>query len=493
MGDRRKDIRLDLKGETEKGEMNFIGCLRKYIDVGDHSVDSTWKQSETFESNIRSYENTVLDLVDREIPIANYTDDDVDDLIRRIEDQYGERTGRVYGKTTLDGFRRLFWYVYRAGFMHGEYEDRLLWKERGIIVEDTKSVASARKERQRRRKSFSVSEEIKLVEFFKSIGSDTSEGELYGVLCMLCLGLRNNEAAGLSFEDIKEIPGSGFYCAYIIKTTVGDTNELKVGGKTYNAARILPLFDFLVEMIHERLKTVTGCDDVEDAMKIGGKWPIACRGNKYTIRCSSNDLTAKAGEVFSNVLKDDKYREAGLVELQEKLKAAGIEEKNMTAYLMRRNTATHLYVLGLAPSQIQYYIGHEVEDPNELRNYFTNPDRLSKIYEILKRHPFNILFGKRVPKDDEVVLKHGSTTYLRIVADEPGQAISLSVEGLQNTMTVIKSDASISDGFRRCIDISRYTDSEYGRLLDKSTEEDNAEDEVDFNTDGDMSIIDSDG
>ena len=63
----------------------------------------------------------------------------------------------------------------------------------------------------------------------------------------------------------------------------------------------------------------------------------------------------------------------------------------------------------------------------------------------------------------------------------------------KNTMTVIKSDASISDGFRRCIDISRYTDSEYGRLLDKSTEEDNAEDEVDFNTDGDMSIIDSDG
>ena len=472
MGERRKDIRMDLNGYTDRKEMNFVGCLREFIDVGENSVDSTWVSESTFEANILTYENTILDLIDLQLPIAEYTDDDVEDLIRRIKDKYAEKTQKTYKESTIDGFRRLFWYVYRAGFMHDRFPDSLFWKERGKIAEDQKETDSDRKERQLKRKSFSVDEEITLVnDYFKSINPETADGQSYGVLLMLALSLRNNEAAGLSFENIKEIPGYGFYCAYIIKTTDGDSNELKPGGKTYNAARILPLFDFLVEMIHERLKAVTGADTIEDAMKIGGKWPIACRGNNPEVRCTRNDITDKARELFSGLLKgEDKFREASLADLRDKLNAAGIEEKNLTAYLMRRNGATHLYALGLSPSQVQYYIGHEVEDPNELRNYFTNPDRLLQIYEILKRHPLHILFGKREPADEEIIIKKGTTSYVRIVADEPNQDITLTVEGLQKNMSIVKSDASITEGFRKNIDISRYTDKEYTRLLQKRLE-----------------------
>lgn len=51
---------------------------------------------------------------------------------------------------------------------------------------------------------------------------------------------------------------------------------------------------------------------------------------------------------------------------------ADIDEKEVTTYLFRRNFATILYGLGLPLSDIQYYLGHDVEDTDTARNHYTN-------------------------------------------------------------------------------------------------------------------------
>lgn len=452
------------KTKNQYGEtvLNFLGCLRKYLgDKGEEWMISRRWNNKTNNDYIKNYyEGRILKYIDLHIPISDFTDDDVDDLLYAIESSPEEAGNKTIGSKC----RQLFWDVYEAGFRHGEYDDQLFWKRRGMLSdeEDDDSVNNKRKNRQLSRKSLEFREEVELFNHFINVDPLVEDGRTYGAMLMFSLGLRNNEAAGASFENIVHIPDKHFHALYIIKTTVGDTNELKSGGKTYNAARILPLFPFLKDLLFERLKAITGKESVEEAMKIGGQYPIACRGTDFTTRCTRNDISSKARELFKmyGILDRDAFTEAALSEiLRDKLLANDIGEKNVTAYLLRRGTATHLYCLGLSPSQIQYYIGHEVEDQNELRNYFTNPDRLEDLYRILLKHPFCTLFRKK-KTDTVLTIKAHTRTYIRITADEPNQNVTLK-NNFPKEISIIQSDANLESGYRKYIDISNKTDDVY--------------------------------
>ena len=64
-------------------------------------------------------------------------------------------------------------------------------------------------------------------------------------------------------------------------------------------------------------------------------------------------------------------------------------EKDPTPYLFRRNYATHLYCLEFPEAEIQYLLGHDIEDSMRYRNYYTNPDEIYRFFERMKRHPYN--------------------------------------------------------------------------------------------------------
>ena len=459
------EIAPDLPGETRNqyGEtvLNFLGCLRKYLGKKDESmaISRNWnnKTNNTYIENY--YKARILKYIDLKKPISDFTEEEVDNLISLIENSPGEENNTSIGLKC----RQLFWDVYEAGFKHGEYEDQLFWDKRGLVTdEDEKaSLENKRRLRQRSRKSLEIKEEISLFNHLISIDPKNEAGQTYGVLLMFFLGLRNNEAAGASFENVVQIPGKDFHALFVIKTTVGDTNELKIGGKTYNAARILPLVPLLRDMLFDRLKAITGKDDINEAMTIGGSYPIACRGKDYTLRCTRNDISSAAKKLFieHDILKKDQYSytEAALSEIMsDKLREYDIVEKNVTAYLLRRGTATHLYCLGMSPSQIQFFIGHDVEDQNELRNYFTNPDRLEDIYRLLLKHPFCTLAKKTATKA-LFTMKAKSKTYVRITADEPNQALTLK----KNSPEGIKVTVSSSHENKKLIDISKKTDEVY--------------------------------
>lgn len=450
------------KNQNGEKVLNFLDCANKYLgDKGEKwMVNRRWNNKTNNDYIKNYYESRILRYIDSEKSISDFTDEDVDDFVFAIESAPEEADKKTIGSRC----RQLFWDVYEAGFKHGEYEDQLFWKRRGMLSdeEDDNSLNNKRKNRQLSRKSLEVREEVALFNHFINVNPRVEDGRTYGAMLMFSLGLRNNEAAGASFENIVRVPDKDFYALYVIKTTVWDTNELKFGGKTYNAARILPLVPFLKDLLFERLKAITGKESIEEAMKIGGHYPIACRGTDFTTRCTRSDITSKARELFKmyGILDRDVYTEAALSEiLRDKLLANDIGEKNVTAYLLRRGTATHLYCLGLSPSQIQYFIGHEVEDQNELRNYFTNPDRLEELYRILLKHPFCTLFRKR-KADTVLTIKAHIRTYVRITADEPNQSVKLR-NNTPKEISITQSDAPLESGYRKYIDISSKTDDVY--------------------------------
>ena len=67
-------------------------------------------------------------------------------------------------------------------------------------------------------------------------------------------------------------------------------------------------------------------------------------------------------------------------------------EKDPSAYLFRRNFGTHLFILGLSEAEIQYVVGHDIEDLYETRNEFVNEERHLEIKQKMEQRPiFNAI------------------------------------------------------------------------------------------------------
>ena len=76
--------------------------------------------------------------------------------------------------------------------------------------------------------------------------------------------------------------------------------------------------------------------------------------------------------------------------MEEGIEKLEVSESSVTAYLLRRNFATHLKILGLDHSDIQYLLGHCIDDP-----YVNRPDYTdSRLYSISK-----LLSNRRLVND----------------------------------------------------------------------------------------------
>lgn len=66
---------------------------------------------------------------------------------------------------------------------------------------------------------------------------------------------------------------------------------------------------------------------------------------------------------------------------------AGVVEKDPTAYALRSNAATEMHAIGLTEQEIQYCIGHAIDNEYTDRRDFTNEDMLIPIAKKLKFRP----------------------------------------------------------------------------------------------------------
>ena len=393
--------------EGYDGCETFAGVLRTFFprwcaDGKAAGLPKSWLPA-TAEEYAMHYLDRILPLLDPNKPMHMYEEADFNGVLEQLWNIYH------FSDSTLEHYRNLIWIVYKAGFESGLYPDNIFWGEVYDPSEhtDTENEEHRVRIRTRLRKSLSREENLRILEWFHALDPETASGEEVGLLIMYFHGARNNEACGMNYGHLYRLPKyPDLPLIDLIQTTQINSGRVKAGGKTGNAPRtllgMLPFVEFLEKRraaIERKVAAGEFFLPEESEGKIE-KLPVVCRGTSYGTRCSSKDLSVAGRKLFERI----GIRNGELAELNSMLRSrlfqdADIDEKEVTTYLFRRNFATILYGLGLPLSDIQYYLGHDVEDTDTARNHYTNKDKLLAIKDKLDWHPVYAVLGRETRVD----------------------------------------------------------------------------------------------
>jgi integrase len=301
-------------------------------------------------------------------------------------------------------------------------------------------------------KSLTPAQEHRVADYILKHVRD-KDGVSIALLLMFALGLRNQEACGANFGFIHEMldyPGS--YYLTVPQTTAIGTNETKIGGKSYNSGRNIPLPSDLVSILFElrdkRLLMLRkrGLEDVRTIDDI----PVAHRKSDPFARCGADEVTRAAKKMFDELGMRNGIHDLGQY-LQQDIASASEEadveefaliEKEPTGYLLRRNFATHLAILGLADSsQIEYLLGHVVTEAQTERSSYLDERALYAIKLRLDARPLlnpiarapqiqlkgNTITSINRYSQEVLVPGNASRVYISATAKEPGDSINITV------------------------------------------------------------------
>lgn len=445
--------------KTVDGKYTFYGTIVQFFNQADSNTGSYiskgWNEPATYEKNLKIILGTLI--------IGNFTEnqkykaledfleEDYSDIVEcvREEENYPEESD------TWGRLRALFWKVYKVGLDNLGFEQKIFWSTDISLLESRGNLSNLSKGEAKKLlipRSLSVTEEMRLINRFKSLDPLQTRGQELGLYLMFFLGLRNNEVCGLNFSDITNsvYTDESRYAAVVTRSSEYNSRNVKPGGKTKNAVRIVPVVSFLQEFIEKRKVEISnllesGILTLPEGARNVGNLPIACLGNDYCTRCASSDLSKESSAFFKN--EDTKRRITTLSGILSYVGDLGIEEKDPTTYLLRRNFATHLYGIGLEASEIQYIIGHEIEAVELSRSYLSNQDSLNKMHEAFDKHQFYALydmesFRKKTVKQISVPnIKAKETIHVRFVCKEPCDTavIGIDTNDISNCKAVLSS------------------------------------------------------
>ena len=417
-----------------------------YEDIAAH-----WDAESTQRSNYLRYCNQIIPLLPKhdETAISSYTREDYEAVIQTLVKRGQDTKGKLYipyKESTLQIVRRLMYSVVSVAAKHGEC-DNVLWES--SLNPDVATDNAAEKATQAMlSKSLTIPQELAVANALLS--NPLQSGQHMGLMLMYSLGLRNAEACAVDFSDIKPMQTHPeCMVAWIYKTTGYDTNATRLGGKTQNADRIIPLPDKVADLIQARRQ------HLERHLGISVEnYPIVCIDETWETRCSARQLTAAARLLFQNI----EMQAAQLASITEDLEAEAsspdnglpFEEcKDPTAYLFRRNFGTHLHILGLSEPEIEYIIGHDIEDPYETRNEFINEEKLFRIKQKMGRRPLvnsdssqivqHIDIGSWTPIDHSTRLcvpTESCRIEVHLTANEPTDNIEVNLATRPQTMRI---------------------------------------------------------
>jgi len=352
---------------------------------------------------IRQYDSLVLTHIvpylqdhDRK-HIAVFSKKDYDDAILKLRKRGKNAPGEPFEPWEENGIPEKAYYLMKAVvwtasnhlYCENVFGLREIHRDGGIGERKTGEHQA------RTRKSLTVKQEIKIYMYLMSCMNQAGSGA--GLMLMYALGLRNNEACGINFGYIREfLEYPGHYYLIVPQTTELGSNALKIMGKTANSGRRIPLPNLLLNCLF-RLKDIRAREAMEKGFSGNpDDLPIACKKNNPLERCSSDDISRAAKEMYERI----GMRSEDLIflnqELMEDTQVARDEmeedefreiEKDPTAYLLRRNFATHMAILGLTDQEIRYVIGHQIEDEYIQRRAFGDEKLLFRIKQKMDERP----------------------------------------------------------------------------------------------------------
>ena len=437
-----------IDGEPKRESYTFRGALEyRYPHISMHWNESTKRKYE------REYNNIILPALENhnDKTIREYRKEDYLNALERIREKGYMVNGvrRPYSEATMHHFENLIYYVVFYASQYGLCEN-VLWGTQFEL--ESLSEEEEKEEKVLLKKSLTIKQERNLAE--ELLGDIEEEGEKIALLLMWGLGLRNGEACGLNYGDIKPLRNhDDCYVAWIYKSTQIKSRELQSGGKTINTGRIIPVPEALLDFLNKR-KYVIERMILENEISINiDELPICNNGRltKTNIdkRCRSDEVTAAAGNVFEAAEISSRQIAYIDVELSEGDTAEMLKEKDPTAYLLRRNFATQMHILGLDISEMQYLIGHDVEDAYESRNDFVDWERIYAIHLKLKQRE---ILNNPSKKNAEICIDSGGITKIHISANEIMDTVEVVLKS-PNAFTRWYSSA-IKKDFKRQIDVN---------------------------------------
>ena len=427
-------------------EHTFYGIYHDYYE----DFEEHWKADSTQRSNHLRYCNQIIPLLRKhdETPISVYTQEDYDAviqaLIKRGQDTKGKQY-MPYKESTLQDFRRLIYYVVETAARHGEC-DNVLW-ESNLNPEATTESEEVKANQALLCKSLTIPQEqaVANVLLFDPLQS----GQNMGLLLMYSLGLRNAEACAVDYGDIKPMQTHpDCPVIWIYKTTGYDNSTGKLGGKTRNADRIIPVPDKVAALIHERRQHIES-----QLNKSIDDYPIVCNNDRWDVRCSARELTNAARVLFQSIKITAKQIGRGILPIlkrQAVLLGYRFVLKILAdgCHLRSFNFGTHLHILGLSEPEIEYVIGHDIDDPYETRNEFVNEEKLFAIKQKMDRRPLvnsDLSQVERIDVGDRLQLQrtgcvqipvHSAETEMHITANEPTDNIRVSLSARPQSMRI---------------------------------------------------------
>lgn len=449
--------------KTPKGDLNLIGAAQQFFETNTSECNEDTKAA-----YIRDYNVHIFSRVDASLAVDEYDDTALYDLVDRIQ-----TASRLSDTTVMTRMAHLVLDPIDAYFADiGRPEDNPTYGsslrfELGDNGEDINTRLL------RIRRSLTVAEELRVASQLLS-NPCTDDGLLVGLAVMFLSASRNSEACGYNFGDLIELPHyPGEYVLRMYKSTVSSGNRLKAGGKTRNAPRLIVLPEVLSTFLLRRKAFVmskvsfpfVGRDGT--VIKTIEDMPIVCRSNQYGVRADNRDLSTAGRRLLRQcvgVSADDisgiNYlirRDAGTDE--------DLGERDATTYLLRRNMATHLYTLGLDMTQIQYYMGHNLEETSLTRADYADEDYLHEIARHLRHHPLNtyaplphevLTEGGAIANDNDVdiLLPGDGVTRVRIVGREWNDPVAVTLAA-PNTCCIKALDSPDMTPLRREVNVTR--------------------------------------
>lgn len=362
--------------------LTFCGTLEEFYKV----ISRYWNDA-TRKKYDRDYNNVILPHIDNHNIkiISSYTKEDCEDMLRRIQEDGYESKGVKceYSENAMNHFKYLIYSVFLNAANAG-YCERFLWgtKFELNIGRETLAVRS----KTQIKKSLSIEQEKLLISALME--SPKENGKRIALLLMFALGVRDGEACGLDFGDIYELPYyKGCYVAVIKQSTIPNTSILQSSGKTWNTGRRIPIPGRVAEFLLKRKAIITEIIERSGLETDINRLPLAADCSLYddkaeiSKRLKADDVTEEAKKAFRQAGIASEVLASLEIEMEEENARLEISESNVTAYLLRRNFATHLKILGMDYPDIQYLLGHCIDDP-----YINRPDYTdSKLYQLSER------------------------------------------------------------------------------------------------------------
>lgn len=414
-------------------------------------------------NTLKQYSSIIADLSEM-VPnhnsktIDKYSKDDFDLIIESIKSRGKRKTlaYESYSPSTVRTFEYLLYSLMEAVEANSICPNPLWGTSYSLARPEKQKQEGIAK---RLKKSLTIAEELALA---KEVFTDVMEaGEFIAVLLMFALGLRNAEACAVKYGDIRECKiKEKLWKMRIGNTTIPGTNQLQSGSKTPNGNRELPvpslLYHFLIrrKQIIEKYIESKGLNYDINLLPIACKGRIDCADPAIDEFCSANMVTLAAKIVFKKIGISEK--DLAMIDEEINHKSLDLDEKEATAYLLRRNFCTHLYILGVPDLMMEVIMGHQIEYKGKERKDFVDENYIVAIDNYLCKRPlFNplpqhtyhltepgtyILSGSHIT----VTTENAAQCIISATAKEPSRKIDFSFSGFNHTS---QYDSTVTCGY----------------------------------------------